>query len=97
MYDHNNNFETSELTISVIQELFFQNPPWLNDIVSVTGKITFRTMFKIEVKVKKSKYINLYNGSESYYVYRRSFFCSAVLTPQHYHWYAATRFAFPGG
>jgi len=30
-------------------------------------------------------------------VYRQSFFCSAVLTPQHYHWYAATRFAFPGG
>ena len=25
-----------------------------------------------------------------------SFFCSAVLTPQHYHWYAATRFASPG-
>jgi len=24
-------------------------------------------------------------------------FCSAVLTPQHYHWYAATRFTFPGG
>jgi len=24
-------------------------------------------------------------------------FCSAVLTSQHYHWYAATRFAFPGG
>jgi len=30
-------------------------------------------------------------------VYRQSFFCSAVLTQQHYHWYAATRFAFPGG
>ena len=30
-------------------------------------------------------------------VYRQSFFCSAVLTPQHYHWYAATRFAVPGG
>jgi len=29
--------------------------------------------------------------------YRQSFSCSAVLTPQHYHWYAATRFAFPGG
>jgi len=30
-------------------------------------------------------------------VYTQSFFCIAVLTPQHYHWYAATRFAFPGG
>jgi len=30
-------------------------------------------------------------------VYRQSFFCSAVLTPQHYHWYAATRFTFPVG
>jgi len=30
-------------------------------------------------------------------VYRQSFFCSAVLTPQHYHWYAATRFTLPGG
>jgi len=30
-------------------------------------------------------------------VYSQSFFCSAVLTPQHYHWYAATRFALPGG
>jgi len=29
-------------------------------------------------------------------VYRQSFFCSAVLTPQHYHWYAVTPFAFPG-
>jgi len=27
--------------------------------------------------------------------YRLSFFCSAVLTLQLYHWYAATRFAFP--
>jgi hypothetical protein len=25
------------------------------------------------------------------------FFCSAVLTPQHCHWYAATQFAFHGG
>jgi len=30
-------------------------------------------------------------------VYRQSFFFSAVLTPQHYHWYTVTRFAFPGG
>jgi len=30
-------------------------------------------------------------------VYRESFFCSAVLTPQHYHWYATTRFALPDG
>jgi len=30
-------------------------------------------------------------------IYRQSFFCSAVLTPQNYHWYAATRFALPGG
>jgi len=30
-------------------------------------------------------------------VYRQSFFCSAVLTRRHYHWYAATRFALAGG
>jgi len=28
------------------------------------------------------------------YLYFGSLFCSVVLTPQHYHWYAATRFAF---
>jgi len=33
--------------------------------------------------------VKVNSGSES-------FFCSTVLTPQHYHWYAATRFAFPG-
>jgi len=30
-------------------------------------------------------------------VFRQNLFCSAVLTPQHYHCYAATRFALPGG
>jgi len=30
-------------------------------------------------------------------VYRDSFYCSAMLTTQHYHWYAATWFAFCGG
>jgi len=29
--------------------------------------------------------------------YKQSCFYSTVLTPQHYHWYAAIRFAFPGG
>jgi len=30
-------------------------------------------------------------------LYRQSLFCSTVLIPQHYLWYAAARFAFPGG
>jgi len=48
----------------------------------------------IKVKVNFEIYIA---DRKATTLYRQSFFCSAVLTPQHYHWYAATRFAFPGG
>jgi len=36
-------------------------------------------------------------GKQYYLYYRQSIFCFSVLTPQHYNWYAATRFALPGG
>jgi len=36
-------------------------------------------------------------SSESYYLYTGTALHPAVSTPQHYHWYAATRCAFPTG
>jgi len=44
---------------------------------------------------KKGNLISFGAGSESHYRYIGKAFY--VLTPQHYHWYAATRFAFPVG
>jgi len=48
--------------------------------------------------IKKSEFWNLYSASESYYLYISKAFSAPLCKPyQHYHWYAATRFAFPGG
>jgi len=49
------------------------------------------------LKVKVNFEIYIADRKATVPVYRQSFFCSAVLTPQHYHWYAASRFALPGG
>jgi len=44
----------------------------------------------INLKVKVYL-INYIADRKNTTLYRQSFFCSAVLTPLHYHWYAATR------
>jgi len=48
--------------------------------------------FGLSLKLKKLIF-EIYIADRK--VFRQSFFCSAVLTSQHYHWYAATRFALP--
>jgi len=54
----------------------------------------FRLTASNDVCVKKVNFeINIADRKASIPVYRQSLSCSAELTPQHYHWYAATRFA----
>jgi len=72
------------------------DPASLFDPVCSDQFVTGVKRYIDKVKVKVNFEIYIADQKASIPVYRRSFFCSAVLT-QHYHWYAATRFAFPGG
>jgi len=68
--------------IPLIQPLWVLNSnKWSIDLIDNDTKVNFE----------------IYIADRKAAIPRQSFLCSAVLNAQHYHWYAATRFAFPGG
>jgi len=88
--------------LSLVLNVEYNNHIYINfkEFVYILSRHSYQYMSKMEKELKKVNfeiYIADRKATTCISVYRQSFFCSAVLTPQHYHWYAATRFALPGG